>query len=89
MFWSLDTTIYFTEHSDDRFSPGVQVLRFARESDNATADCDAHTDIQDEDDQHGTQEEEKCAQFIHRPVRRNGVIQHGAEGGFRYLVRRA
>lgn len=62
------------------------MLRFAGEFDNATADRDAHADIQDDDDQHGTQEEEECTQLIHRPVRRNSVIQHGAEGGFCYLV---
>jgi hypothetical protein len=85
--WDPYTTSYFTEHSDDRLCPGVEVLGFARQFDNATMNCDAHADIQDDDDQHRTQEKEKCAQLIHRPVRRNSVIQHGAEGGFCYLVR--
>lgn len=65
------------------------MLGFARESDDAAADCDAHADIQDDDDEQWAQKEEECAQLVHRPVRRNSVIQHGAEGGFCYLVCRA
>jgi hypothetical protein len=62
------------------------MLSFARKLDHSAAYCDTHANIEDYNDEHGTQEEEKSTELIHGPVRWYSLVQHGAEGRLCYLV---
>jgi hypothetical protein len=44
------------------------MLRFAWKLDHSAVYCDTHADIEDYNNQHGTQEEKKSTELIHGPV---------------------